>query len=163
MTFDYLGGIIVENKVVIPENELDEMAINTNKRIPVKWIRDGAKSAYEKKDACHICGSTEELELHHTNSLTLLLEKWAKEKGYDISTDEGILAIRNEFIEEHHTELYDEVFTLCNKHHQALHGVFGKAPPLSTSQKQNRWVERQKAKAEGLETEKPKGRFSSFY
>lgn len=138
------------------------MAVNTNKRIPVKWIRDGAKSAYEKKDVCHICDSATDLELHHTNSLTLLLEKWAKDNSIDISNDEAILSVRDRFIDEHHSELYDEVFTLCAKHHMKLHGVFGKAPPLHTAQKQNRWIEKQKAKALGLDTESA-GAFSKFY
>ena len=139
------------------------MAANTNKRVPVKHIRDGAKSAYDKKDKCFICGCTEELELHHTNSLTLLLEKWAKEYGHSLATDAEVLAIRDEFIEAHRSEIYVEVFTLCNKHHVKLHGVFGKAPPLHTSEKQNRWIEKQVAKANGLEPEKKTGLFSSFY
>ena len=139
------------------------MAANTNKRVPVKHIRDGAKSAYDKKDKCFICGCTEELELHHTNSLTLLLEKWAKEYGHSLATDAEVLAIRDEFIEAHRSEIYVEVFTLCNKHHVKLHGVFGKAPPLHTSEKQNRWIEKQVAKANGLETEKKAGLFSAFY
>lgn len=146
------------------------MAKNTNKRIPVKWIRDRAKSAYEKKDVCHICGSSEDLELHHTHSLTLLLDKWAEAMGHDITTDDGILAVRDEFIEAHRSEIYDEVFTLCNKHHVRLHGVFGKAPPLTTAAKQGRWIERQKAKFLGIDLpaeestqSKPKGLFSKFY
>lgn len=139
------------------------MAVNTNKRVAIKHVRDRAKAAYDKKDVCHICSATTELELHHTNSLTLLLDKWAVERGYDISTDDGILAVRDEFIDEHRSEIYDEVFTLCAKHHQALHRVFGKAPPLHTSQKQNRWIEKQKAKALGLETEPRKSTFSDFY
>jgi 5-methylcytosine-specific restriction endonuclease McrA len=139
------------------------MAVNTNKRIPVKHIRDRAKSAYDKQDTCHICGSTEDLELHHTSSLTLLLEKWVKEKGYDISTDEAVIAIRDEFIDDHRSEIYDEVFTLCNKHHVKLHGIFGKAPLLSSAAKQNRWIEKQKAKALGLDAEKSAGAFSKFY
>lgn len=146
------------------------MAVNTNKRIPVKWVRDRAKSAYEKKDCCHICSSQSDLELHHTHSVTLLLEKWAEENGHDISTDDGILAVRDSFIEAHHSEIYDEVFTLCNKHHVALHRVFGKAPPLSTAPKQNRWIEKQKAKVLGIElavedtpTKKKSGTFSQFY
>jgi 5-methylcytosine-specific restriction endonuclease McrA len=145
------------------------MAVNTNKRVSVKWVRDRAKSAYEKKDVCHICGSQTDLELHHTNSLTLLLEKWAKEKDYDISSDDGIVAVRDEFIDDHRTEIYDLVFTLCNKHHVNLHRVFGKAPPLHTSDKQVRWIEKQKAKALGIflvdeNTGKPKkGTFSAFY
>ncbi len=127
------------------------MAKNTgNNRIPVKWVRDKAKSAYEKKSECHICGITEDLELHHTRSITTLLENWAKANNYDISTDEGILAVRDEFIAQHHKEIYEDVFTLCNKHHVMLHGVYGKKPALYTTDKQVRWIEIQKNKVAGV-------------
>lgn len=147
------------------------MAKNTsNKRIPVKWIRDKAKAAYEKKDSCYICGTDADLELHHLHSITILLETWAAVKGYDISTDDGILAVRDEFINEHQTELYDMVYTLCNKHHVKLHGVYGKAPSPTSADRQRRWVETQKAKVEGttLEPEAKQessglGFFSKFY
>jgi 5-methylcytosine-specific restriction endonuclease McrA len=133
------------------------MAKNTgNNRIPVKWVRDKAKSAYDKKDSCYICATTEDLELHHTRSITTLLENWAAAKGYNISTDEGILAVRDEFIEAHHKEIYQDVYTLCNKHHVKLHGVYGKKPALSTADKQARWIEIQKDKAEGKVEVKPK-------
>lgn len=123
------------------------MAKNTNNnRIPIKWVRDRAKAAYDKKDSCYICGTTEDLELHHTHSLTLLLNDWAEKKSYDISTDEGILAVRDEFIETYHTEIYDLVYTLCNKHHVKLHGIYGKAPTILSASKQGNWIEIQKAK-----------------
>lgn len=125
------------------------MAKNTNKRIPVKWVRDKAKSAYEKADTCYICGSSTDLELHHLHSVTLLLDTWASLKGYDISTDEGILAVRDEFIEAHHDEIYNKVYTLCNKHHIALHSVYGKAPQPGSEPKQERWIEARKAKSTG--------------
>lgn len=144
------------------------MAKNTNRRIPVKWVRDKAKAAYDKKGFCHICATTEDLELHHTHSITLLLEKWVERKGYDVSTDEGILAVRDEFIEEHRKEIYDDVYTLCNKHHVALHGVYGKAPPLSSAERQSSWIDKQRAKFEGGEerVEKPSTSirfFAKFY
>lgn len=142
------------------------MAKNTNKRISVKWIRDRAKSAYDKKDHCYICNTDQDLELHHTHSLTLLLERWIANTGRDFSTDEATIANRDEFIEQHHKEIYDDVFTLCNRHHIALHGVYGKAPPLSSAQKQGHWLELQKAKATLNPGEKPKvlgGSFSDFY
>ena len=133
------------------------MAKNTgNNRIPVKWVRDRAKAAYDKKDTCHICGTTEDLELHHTHSITILLENWARSKGYDISTDEGILAVRDEFIAEHHKEIYEDVYTLCNKHHVMLHGVYGKKPPLGTADKQSRWIQKQIDKQSGVVSDKPK-------
>lgn len=140
------------------------MAVNTNKRLAVKHVRDKAKSAYEKKDACYICGTSHELELHHFHSLTLMLERWARKKGYDISTDDGILAVREEFISEHHTELYDKVRTLCNKHHVALHKIYGKAPALGTEAAQERWVEIQKSKFEsGGNNTVPASSFGSFF
>jgi hypothetical protein len=125
------------------------MAKNTNNRIGVKWVRDKAKAAYQKQSHCYICNTSEDLELHHLHSITVLLNRWADRKGYDISTDDGILAVRDEFIAEHRTELYDLVFTLCNKHHVALHSVYGKAPSPGSEERQKNWIEKQKAKAEG--------------
>lgn len=122
------------------------MAKNTNKRIPVKWVRDRAKSAYEKQDRCWVCGSHEDLELHHLHSITVLLERWAKLQGHDITTDEGILAVRDEFIEQHHSEIYEQVYTLCNRHHVQLHGVYGKTPQPGSEPKQARWLEIQREK-----------------
>ncbi len=128
------------------------MAKNTNNnRIPVKWVRDKAKKAYEKQSHCYICGSDQDLELHHLHSITLLLNNWAEKNQFDISTDEGILAVRDDFIAEHHTEIYDLVFTLCNKHHVKLHGIYGKAPIPSSVPKQQRWLDLQKAKIESGE------------
>jgi hypothetical protein len=142
------------------------MAKNTdNKRIAVKHIRDKAKAAYEKKDCCYICGSTEDLELHHLHSITLLLNAWAHRKSYDISTDEGVLEIRDEFIAEHRTELYDLVYTLCNRDHVKLHGVYGKAPSPASVEKQSRWLEIQKSKLskDGPVPGASLGAFGQFY
>lgn len=144
------------------------MAKNTgNNRISVKWVRDKAKAAYDKKEFCYICNTSDDLELHHTHSITLLLNNWSKKMSYDISTDEGILAVRDEFIADHRKEIYDDVFTLCNKHHVALHGVYGKAPTLASAEKQVRWIEIQKTKIQSGEVVKPKhpaiSSFGSFY
>lgn len=143
------------------------MAKNTNKRIPVKWIRDGAKSAYDKKSTCYICNAESDLELHHTHSITLLLEKWVEATGHDVSTDEAVLAVREEFIEAHRREIYEAVYTLCNPHHVKLHSVYGKAPPLSTAKKQGEWIEKQREKLANGEVEHkpthPLSRFSEFY
>ena len=35
------------------------------KRDAVKYVRDKAKSKYEKGTECHICGETEQLDFHH--------------------------------------------------------------------------------------------------
>lgn len=144
------------------------MAKNTsNNRIAIKWVRDRAKAAYDKKDTCYICGTTQDLELHHTHSLTLLLNDWAEKMSYDISTDEGICAVRDEFIETYHTEIYDLVYTLCNTHHVKLHSVYGKAPTALSASKQGRWIEIQKAKLANGEVAKSRteslATFSKFY
>ena len=139
------------------------MAKNTNNRIPVKWVRDKAKAAYEKKSECFICDRTQDLELHHLHSVTILLEMWAEQKGYDISSDEGILAVRDEFIQEHHHELYDQVYTLCNQHHVALHGVYGKAPKPGSEAKQARWIGIQREKYLNGGVNVPKESFGSFF
>lgn len=132
-----------------------------NKRLPVKWIRDGAKKAYTKEEKCYVCDTTEELELHHLNSISLLLEEWAKKNNYDISTDDGILAVRDQFINEHRVELYDQVYTLCNKHHVKLHSIFGKSPTKHSVSKQKSWLDIQKAKEAGT-YEAPPSPFAKF-
>lgn len=142
------------------------MATNTNKRIPVKWVRDKAKSAYTKQECCYICNTKQDLELHHLHSITYLLEKWAREMGYDIDTDDGILAVRDEFIDQHKHEIYDLVYTLCNKHHISLHSVYGKSPAPGSEPKQERWIEIQKAKCAGetpKDTYKTSGSFFSEF
>lgn len=140
------------------------MAKNTgNNRIPVKWVRDKAKAAYDKKDTCYICNTNLDLELHHTHSITVLLENWAHANHYDISTDEGILAVRDEFIEAHRKEIYDDVYTLCNRHHVMLHGVYGKKPATHTASKQTVWIERQKAKITSGEVSTVKNIGHSFF
>lgn len=139
------------------------MAANTNKRIAVKWIRDRAKSAYEKQDHCYICKSQAELELHHTHSITTLVNTWAARMNYDISTDDGILAVRDEFIDTHRSELYDQVYTLCNRHHIQLHGVYGKTPATGSETKQVRWIELQRDKIAGNGQPIPKTSSGSFF
>lgn len=143
------------------------MAKNTdNKRIAVKHVRDRAKAAYIKQEYCAICGTQTDLELHHTHSITLLLNAWALRMHYDISTDSGILAVRDEFIAAHHKELYEDVFTLCNPHHVALHSVYGKAPAPTTAAKQATWIEKQRAKLADPQAPKAArslGSFAKFY
>jgi len=137
------------------------MAKNTNNRIAVKWVRDKAKAAYTKQSSCYICGATNDLELHHLHSITNLLYS-SDSMGYDISTDQGILAVRDEFIQEHYHELYELVYTLCNRHHVMLHSVYGKIPTVSSVPKQRTWIETQRSKASGVVVTKPGGFFSQF-
>lgn len=137
------------------------MAINTNKRVATKHIRDGIKSNYNKKTNCEVCDATESLELHHYVTVSILLKKYAKANNIDISTDEAVLAMRDKFYKVYWHELVDDTVTLCATHHKLLHKVYGKEPPMSTAKKQARWVAKQHDKMhniDSVEVEKPKRR-----
>ncbi len=112
----------------------------TLKRDLVKYVRDKAKSKYNKGTNCYICGATENLDFHHFNGLTELLESWLKKKKITVTEEEDILSLRKQFIAEHRAELYDEAVTLCHEHHLRLHSIYGKRPKLITAKKQLRWV-----------------------
>ena len=118
----------------------------TFKRDPIKFVRDKAKAKYQKASDCFICGSTDVLDFHHYYSLTPLFNKWLKDTGQTIKTDEDVIAIRERFIAEHQKELYDEAVTICHKHHMKLHSIYGKDPPLRTADKQKNWVSIQREK-----------------
>ena len=47
------------------------------KRDLVKYVRDKAKSKYNKATQCYICGETENLDFHHFYGMTELLETWS--------------------------------------------------------------------------------------
>ena len=113
------------------------------KRDLVKYVRDKAKSNYEKGTECFICGSTEKLDFHHHYSLSPLLHRWMK---LNRLKPEDILEFRERFIEEHMPELYEHAVTLCHDHHMSLHSVYGKNPGLGTAKKQMRWVRIQRDK-----------------
>jgi len=116
------------------------------KRDLIKYIRDKAKSKYQKTDKCFICGSDEDLDFHHFYSLTELLEEYMKKHKLEITTEEQILNIREKFIEENFDKVYNKAVTLCHKHHLKLHSIYGKKPKLVTAKKQDRWVNIQRTK-----------------
>ena len=128
------------------------MATNTNVkgRGFVKRVRDRVKSNYERADDCEICGSSEDVELHHFYSVSEMCTKWLNKKGITITTDQESLDCRDEFIAEHWDELTNQCATLCNTHHKKLHRVYGPKPALTTGPKQGRWVVKQKAKHESI-------------
>ena len=116
------------------------------KRDLVKYVRDRAKSKYQKSTYCFIFGSEENLDFHHFYGLTELLDICLRKNKIVISTAEDIMNVRDQFIEEHMEELYDEAVTLCHTHHLKLHSIYGKRPKLITGPKQKRWVEKQRDK-----------------
>ena len=116
------------------------------KRDLVKYVRDKAKSQYKKDTECYICGSQENLDFHHFNGLTELLDIWLRKNKLIITEEADILNLREKFIEEHSKELYDEAVTLCHEHHLQLHSIYGKRPKVVTAKKQARWVGIQREK-----------------
>ena len=120
--------------------------INPLKRLEVKYVRDGIKSRYKLKTSCEICGTTEELENHHFNTVNLLWEKWKKDTGTVINSAEEIYVQREAFYSAYLNEMIVDLVTLCNTHHLKLHSIYGKEPPLFTASKQRNWVQLQKEK-----------------
>lgn len=117
------------------------------KRDEIKYIRDLAKSSYEKANNCYICGSVENLQFHHYYSLTALWNKFKKRCKITIKTVQDILDYREQFKSAHHKEIYEDTVTLCKFHHMdRLHKIYGKSPSLATAEKQRRWVEIQREK-----------------
>lgn len=119
------------------------------KRYLTKYVRDGAKSAYEKGTCCEICLDTENLDFHHFSSLAELVNRWTRKNKIVIETSEDALKWRDVFIEEHQKELYEDAVTLCHTHHLKLHSIYGKNPSLATAKKQARWVQIQREKVNG--------------
>ena len=113
------------------------------KRDIVKYVRDKAKSKYQKGTECRICGEAEPLDFHHFYSLTPLLNQWMLKNKHN---PEYIQSLRDDFIEEHSSELFVDTVTLCHTHHLKLHSIYGKDPALGTAKKQMVWVEIQREK-----------------
>jgi len=113
------------------------------KRYAIKYVRDRAKSRYEKGTECRVCGSTESLDFHHYTTLSDLFNRWLLRNRLDPN---DVLEFRDRFIEEHEKELYEDTVTLCHDDHLKLHSIYGKNPSLGTAGKQARWVEKMRIK-----------------
>ena len=120
--------------------------MSTLKRIPIKYVRDRAKSRYIKDTNCYVCGIGGSLDFHHFYTVDVLFDNWLKTNKIEVETVEDIIAVRDKFIEEHEYEMFDFAVTLCKSCHKRLHTVYGQRPPLSTAEKQSRWLDKQRAK-----------------
>ena len=123
------------------------MATNVKfKRDAISIMRDGIKSRYSKDGCCAICGSDEALELHHYHTISQLIKNFAKELQLDFTDENIVLSNREAFYKKYEHELVRDVVTLCQHHHQLLHKVYTKEPPLFSANKQKAWVLKQKEK-----------------
>lgn len=116
------------------------------KRIPIKYVRDRAKSRYVKDDTCYVCGSQACLDFHHLYTVDVLFDNWLNKNKITIKTSEDVIAVRDRFISEHEYEMFDYAKTLCKDCHKRLHCVYGQRPLLSTAPKQARWLDKQRQK-----------------
>ena len=140
------------------------MAKNTSERAAIRLVRDGIKSKYEYAECCEVCGTVEDLELHHPNTVSLLFFDWCASRGFDHrnASKEEIMNIREDFYKDYYFELVEDVMTLCNTHHKSLHKVYGSQPPLSTAPKQREWVKRIRDRSTGKESQPTGEGFSRF-
>lgn len=116
------------------------------KRIPIKYVRDRAKSRYKKDSRCYVCNVDGSLDFHHLFTVDILFDNWLAENKIKINNAEDIIAVRDDFIEGHIYEMFKYARTLCKKCHQRLHTVYGQRPSLTTAAKQERWLDKQRQK-----------------
>lgn len=139
-SFDYLVNKIYNKFKVIMQKKL--------KRDPVKYIRDIMKSSYKARECCYICGTTENIELHHLYSVAELWNYWAKTNRIVISTDQDILECRDRFVKENELFLSnDNLYSLCKAHHQRLHSLYGKSYSNYMAKRVKAWLDIQKQKS----------------
>jgi hypothetical protein len=116
------------------------------KRIPIKYVRDRAKGRYVKDSTCYVCGVGGSLDFHHLFTVDVLFDNWLKKNKISIKSAEDIIEVRDEFIESHTYEMFEYARTLCKGCHKRLHVVYGQRPALSTAEKQERWLDKQRDK-----------------
>ena len=116
------------------------------KRIPIKYVRDRAKSRYSKEANCYVCGVDGSLDFHHLFTVDIMLDNWLRDNKIAIASAEDIIEVRDEFIESHTFEMFEYARTLCKGCHKRLHVVYGQRPSLATAQKQERWLDKQREK-----------------
>jgi hypothetical protein len=116
------------------------------KRIPIKYVRDRAKSRYEKDSECYVCGTGGSLDFHHFFTVDILLDNWLQDNKIKVESAEDIIAVRDDFIDSHAYELFEYAKTLCKPCHKRLHTVYSQRPSLATAPKQERWLDKQREK-----------------
>jgi len=116
------------------------------KRIPIKYVRDRAKSRYGKDSHCYVCGVDGSLDFHHLFTVDILLDNWLRDNKIKIESAEDIIAVRDNFIDSHTYEMFEYARTLCKICHKRLHTIYSQRPSLATASKQERWLDIQREK-----------------
>lgn len=119
-------------------------------RLPVKHVRDGMKSKYKEREPCFICGSTENIELHHIYSVSELWHTWVRANKLNITCDADVLNHRKQFEDDNADKLNnDNLYSLCKPHHQRLHQIYGKSYSNYLGNKVREWLHKQRDKHGG--------------
>lgn len=118
--------------------------MRTNETNEVKRVRAVGKTYYHrlKTDYCYICGSSENLELHHVIPLSVIVQRYKqktnKEELLDVDVD---FIIQNEQVADP-----ENVLTLCKTHHYWVHKLFGKSYGEKIIPKVRNYIEKQRKK-----------------
>jgi 5-methylcytosine-specific restriction endonuclease McrA len=121
--------------------------MNQLKRLPIKYIRDFIKKDYKLRDECFICGSKQQLELHHLLSVSELFNNWCtKNRIIDFDLDQ-LKAHRVTFSQDCSEQLsHENLFTLCSNHHKQLHSIYGQTYSNHLAPKIKNWLDIQRVK-----------------
>ena len=121
------------------------METNNLKRDPVKYLRDYMKSKYKDKEPCFVCGSTDNIELHHIYSVAELWNVWVTKNSIKVISVEDITKHRVTFEEDNREKLSnDNLYSLCKTHHAKLHQIYGKSYSNYMGEKVRLWLQKQK-------------------
>jgi len=116
------------------------------RREPLKYIRDFIKKDYKARDCCYICGTTDNLELHHLYSVSELFNNWCSKNSIkEITTEAQIKTLRVTF-DCAEALGHDNLFTLCGTHHKRLHNIYSQRYANSLAPKVKNWLEIQRTK-----------------
>ena len=116
------------------------------RREPVKTIRDYLKKDYKTKTKCYICGSKDNLELHHLYGVSELFNRWCEKNSIkNITSTEQVEELRIIFAEDLAEELSNiYLYTLCKTHHTKLHNIYGQRYSNSKVTKIKKWIDLQR-------------------
>jgi hypothetical protein len=113
----------------------------------VKIVRDGMKSKYKDKEPCYICGSVENIELHHIYSVAELWNTWVKVNKLVIEDGNHVFTIRKQFEADNIDKLSnDNLYSLCKPHHAKLHQIYGKSYSNYMGERVKSWLDKQRDK-----------------